>query len=122
MTDHSLELFAIADPQDSTGYGDGSVTRVAAGGKGIGGVGFDEVEPRHWNSASNRKFSYDVGELWVVGFADGLRAVGREDHLVREPVAEEIHHGGEDEGDNYSALSADRAADKHNQAGQKTEK
>ena len=103
--------------QQAGGGGDRGVLRIAPGGEGVGlGVVHDE-HPRHGQIRPPRQLPHHADELRRGRLIHLPRAVHAQDHLVRIPVAEQVHACRHDECDHHSAASAEGKAHGHEQGG-----
>src|SRR6516165_5958245 len=91
---------------------------VAAGGEGVGRVGIDKIHPRHLDMRLLRQLLDYRVKLGRRGGIEFLRAVSLQHHLVREPVAKEVHRNCNDKGDLHAASAAEDTSDQNQEPGQ----
>jgi len=94
--------------------------RIAPGGKGVGGVGINQKQPRHRDTGRVRELIYNRIEFRRVARIERLCAVGAEHYPIRKPVTAEVHYRGEDKKDRDPAASAEQSTDKHQETGHQT--
>ncbi|MNT77804.1 hypothetical protein D3C72_2169590 [compost metagenome] len=68
-----------------------------------------------------REIADHVEKFRRIRLIDLACAIGRQDHLVRIPVGEEIGQCRDDEGDDHAALPANEVADGHEDGGKSGE-
>src|SRR5882762_4686451 len=107
MADDALQLLAGADSHDPACHCDGGVPRAAPGRERVGRIGIDYVETGHRDSRRMRQLVYNRVELRLRLRVDFPRTISAEHDLVGEPVAEKVHHRGDNEKDRDATLSAD---------------
>src|SRR6185437_6400493 len=99
-------------------YGDGSVLGVASRGEGVGRLGGDDVNFGHGDTDALRHALNDGVGAGKLLASDGLGAVHLEGQLVGIEIAEEVHSGGKDEGDDHALLAAEVSAGKDEEHGE----
>lgn len=116
VADDALDLLGREQAQQALGDGDHGVLRVAAGGEGVGGLLGHEVEPGRGDARAGGHLGQHGVQGRGVLRGQGPGAVHGEDDLVRVPVAHEVHHQGEAEGDDEAGPAAHELAEKEDQA------
>jgi len=115
---HHATQFALGQHVDDAGGGrDGCVLRAAAGGKGVGRLLVDQIDLGHRDLGALGQLAHHGVEARRGGFIHLAGVVHLQHHLVREPVAEEVHAQGHDQGQHHAAAAADHAADGHEEGG-----
>ena len=99
--------------QETGGRGHGGIFRVTPGGKGIGLRIVDQVDLGHRQSGPFGKMANHGVQPWRRRCVDFLRIVHAQNHLVGIPEREEIHRGGEDQGQDCAAGTADKVSHTH---------
>jgi hypothetical protein len=118
----AFELVVVEHPHDAFGHRHGGVLGVAARREGIWSVTGDDVDPGHRQARARGQPPYHAEELGCRRLIHGLSAVHGEYNAVGEPVAGEIHAGGEHEGDQHTLLTTDSAADQDHETREGGEK
>jgi len=108
---NALELFLVEDPHDALGHGHDRVLRVATGRERVRRLARDQVDARHRDAGARGQTVHDRVESGRRRLLDWLRPISGEHHLVREPIADEIHGDGHKKGDQHALTAADRAAE-----------
>ena len=119
---HRGDLVAVERAEEPGGRRDRGVLGVSAGGEGVGLRAVDDVDLRHRQAglaaqapARARRYSGARPRVDLAG------AVHPQHHLVRVPVGEEVHAGGEDQREHHAAGAADQVADAHEDRRQRGE-
>src|SRR5258705_347207 len=110
---HALELVLVEDPHDPLGHRHHGVLGVASGREGVGRLALHQIDARHRDAGACGQAANDRIEPGCCRLVDGLGAVRGQHHLVREPVAHEVHDQRDGERDHHPLLAADGAADEN---------
>ena len=100
--DHGRDFAGFEVFQEARGHRDRGVLRIAAGGEGIGLLGLDDIDRRGRDAGLARE---DINHVIELGHAGALHRHGilhAQHQLVGIPVAEEIGHQREAEGDHHA--------------------
>ena len=113
--DHGGDLAGIEMTQQAGRDGHGSILGIAAGGKGIGLVGLDQVNRGRRDPRLARENVDHVIELRHPGALDRHGILHAQHQLVGVPVADDIGDQGKSQGDHHAAGAADEIAHGHEQ-------
>ena len=113
VADDPGELLAGKLAEDAGRRRDGGVLRVASGREGVRLRIVDHVDLGHRQSGAAGELAHDVVKLRRRALVDLARLVQAKHELVGVPVAEKVHAGGDEEGDEGAGRAADQIADAH---------
>ena len=91
---------------------------VAPGRERVGLRIVHQVDARHRQAGALRQLAHQAHELGRGPLVDLVGAVHRQHELVGVPVGEQVHAGGDQQGDHGAGLAADQEADTHEQGGE----
>ena len=116
---NAFELRIREDAQDAFGRRHGGVLGIPPGCERVGRRIGDHVHLRHWQHHLPGQTFDDVEE--AMAGSDLLRAVHAQHDLVGPPVRDEVHHGGEEKGDDQTVRTAEHFANDQQQAAEQPE-
>ena len=119
MREHARQLFPAHELEQPLGHGHRRVLGVAAGREGVRRLLRDYVDLRHGKVGPLAERLHRFPQLGGFLGSHCLGIVHPENDLVREPVAEEVHAGGHQEGHEHPLLPAEPAPDQDDQGGQR---
>src|SRR5947208_13959652 len=95
---------------------------IAPGGKGVWGILRKDRDPGHRQPRSLRQILNNSIKVRIIVGGYLLPLIHRDDHLIAEPVTEEIHAAGENERDQRALPSAHEISSPNEQSGKNGQK
>ncbi|MDT4877937.1 hypothetical protein FQZ97_1134940 [compost metagenome] len=113
MRHNACDFFRCQAVEEASRGCDGCVFRIAARGKGIGLVFVNDVNLRHRQTCIGSETTDHpiiIGAGTLIHF---LRIIHAQHHLVRIPVAKQVHGNRDHKRDHHATTAAQQIADAH---------
>src|SRR5262245_773672 len=117
VREHAGKLVAVQPLEQPGGDRDRGMIGIAPRGKRVRLRIVHNEDLGHGQPSVRRKPPYQPVELGRRALVDFARAIHGEHHLVGVPIGEQVHHRGDEKGNNHAGLAAHQITDAHEEGG-----